>query len=228
MFIIVHAALLLLGNYHDAVEAFTARINSISQNAHHGTCVIITGAHQKGLPVRAGHAIEVLGHNIRTIKSTISYIEIDGEDVEDVLAIFPDYDFLYYTKLQICFKPSAHSIAAGMVLATPGSQALPVLSPHRSFKAIVSLLSSANGGIRTPLTPGFHATFHFSFNPSLGGIMSVFHHPGSGEALLVALPGDTVEVKIELSTTTEIYVGESIAIRAEGRTIGSGKIVTLL
>ncbi|GII27953.1 elongation factor Tu [Planotetraspora mira] len=114
-------------------------------------------------------------------------------------------------------------VRRGQVLAAPGSQ-----TAHRRFTARVYLLTAAEGGRHTAVVSGYRPQF-FLRTADVPGRMELTG-PGDGAepGAVVALPGDTVEVTVELGRPVAIEAGLGFAIREGGRTVGAGTVVAPL
>ena len=104
-------------------------------------------------------------------------------------------------------------VERGQVLAKPGS-----IQPHTSFDAEVYVLKKEEGGRHTPFFPGYRPQFFFSTTDVTG----VINLP---EGVEMVMPGDNIQMGIELITPIALEKGTTFAIREGGRTVGAG-IVT--
>src|SRR6266536_2957786 len=103
-------------------------------------------------------------------------------------------------------------IERGMVLAKPGS-----ITPHTKFKADVYVLSKEEGGRHTPFFTGYRPQFYFRTTDVTG----VAHLPQGVE---MVMPGDNVQMEIELIAPIAMEKGLRFAIREGGRTVGAGTV----
>ena len=104
------------------------------------------------------------------------------------------------------------SIERGMVLAKPGS-----ITPHTHFKATVYILTKEEGGRHTPFFKGYRPQFYFRTTDVTGTAQL----PAGIE---MCMPGDNVELEIELITPVAMEKELRFAIREGGRTVGAGVI----
>ena len=104
----------------------------------------------------------------------------------------------------------------GMVLAAPGS-----IMPHKKFKAKVYVLSKEEGGRHTPFFKGYRPQFYFRTTDVTG----VVQLPEGTE---MVMPGDNVNLEIELITPVAMDLGLRFAIREGGRTVGAGTVTDIL
>ena len=109
-----------------------------------------------------------------------------------------------------------NEIERGQVLAKPGS-----ITPHTKFKAQVYVLSKEEGGRHTPFFNNYRPQFYFRTTDVTG----VINLPEGTE---MCMPGDNVEMTIELITPVAMAQGLRFAIREGGRTVGSGRVATII
>ena len=107
------------------------------------------------------------------------------------------------------------SIERGQVLAKPGS-----IHPHTKFKGQVYVLSKEEGGRHTPFFNNYRPQFYFR-TTDVTGIISL------PEGVEMCMPGDNVDMDVELITPIAIEKGLRFAIREGGRTVGSGVVIEI-
>ena len=107
-------------------------------------------------------------------------------------------------------------IERGQVLAKPGS-----ITPHTKFKAQVYVLSKEEGGRHTPFFNNYRPQFYFRTTDVTG----VINLPEGTE---MCIPGDNVEMTIELITPVAMDMGLRFSIREGGRTVGAGSVVEVI
>ncbi|RHM60982.1 MULTISPECIES: elongation factor Tu [Coprobacillaceae] len=107
-------------------------------------------------------------------------------------------------------------IQRGQVLAKPGS-----VHPHRKFKSQVYVLSKDEGGRHTPFFANYRPQFYFRTTDITG----VIELP---EGVEMVMPGDNVELTVELIHPIAIEKGTKFSIREGGRTVGSGNISDII
>ena len=107
------------------------------------------------------------------------------------------------------------SIERGQVLAKPGS-----IHPHTKFKGQVYVLSKEEGGRHTPFFNNYRPQFYFR-TTDVTGIISL------PEGVEMCMPGDNVDMDVELITPIAIENGLRFAIREGGRTVGSGVVIAI-
>src|SRR6187431_338776 len=106
-------------------------------------------------------------------------------------------------------------IYRGQVLAKAGS-----IKPHTKFNAQVYVLTKEEGGRHTPFYNGYRPQFYLRTTDVTGAI-------GLPDGAEMIMPGDNVEMTVELITPIALEVGQRFAIREGGRTVGAGAIVSI-
>jgi elongation factor Tu len=107
-------------------------------------------------------------------------------------------------------------IERGMVLAKPGS-----ITPHTKFKAEVYVLTKEEGGRHTPFFPGYRPQFYFRTTDVTGSVTL----PAGVE---MVMPGDNVQMEIELISPIAMEKELRFAIREGGRTVGAGVVTEVI
>jgi elongation factor Tu len=107
-------------------------------------------------------------------------------------------------------------IERGMVLAKPGS-----IKPHTKFKAEVYVLTKEEGGRHTPFFPGYRPQFYFRTTDVTGSVTL----PAGVE---MVMPGDNVQMEIELISPIAMEKELRFAIREGGRTVGAGVVTEVI
>jgi elongation factor Tu len=107
-------------------------------------------------------------------------------------------------------------IERGMVLAKPGS-----ITPHTKFKAEVYVLTKEEGGRHTPFFNGYRPQFYFRTTDVTGSVQL----PGGVE---MVMPGDNVQMEIELISPIAMEKELRFAIREGGRTVGAGVVTEVV
>ena len=106
-------------------------------------------------------------------------------------------------------------VERGQVLAAPGS-----IKPHKTFRAQVYVLKKEEGGRHTPFFPGYRPQFYVRTTDVTGNITLP-------EGMEMVMPGDNVEMGVELIVPVAIEAGMRFAIREGGRTVGSGVVTSI-
>ena len=107
-------------------------------------------------------------------------------------------------------------VERGQVLAKPGS-----VTPHTKFKAQVYVLTKEEGGRHTPFVSNYRPQFYFR-TTDVTGVITL------PEGTEMCMPGDNVEMTVELLAPIAIEKGTKFSIREGGRTVGSGNITEII
>src|SRR5919109_3834556 len=107
-------------------------------------------------------------------------------------------------------------VQRGQVLAKPGT-----ITPHTNFKAQVYVLSKDEGGRHTPLFNGYRPQFYFRTTDVTGTA-------NLPEGVEMVMPGDNVEMRVELGAPIAMEEGLRFAIREGGRTVGAGRVTKII
>ena len=107
-------------------------------------------------------------------------------------------------------------VERGQVLAKPGS-----VTPHRKFKATVYVLSKEEGGRHTPFFNNYRPQFYFRTTDVTG----VINLPAGTE---MVMPGDNVDIDVELIHSIALEQGTKFSIREGGRTVGAGNVTEIV
>src|ERR1039457_4190927 len=111
---------------------------------------------------------------------------------------------------------ATEDVERGQVVAKPGS-----ITPHKKFKGEVYVLSKEEGGRHTPFFKGYRPQFYFRTTDVTG----VAQLP---EGMEMVMPGDNVNLEVELITPIAMDKGLRLAIREGGRTVGAGTVTEVL
>ena len=111
---------------------------------------------------------------------------------------------------------SREQVERGQVLAKPGT-----VTPHKKFKAEVYVLSKEEGGRHTPFFANYRPQFYFRTTDITG----VIELP---EGVEMVMPGDNVNMTVELINPIAIEQGTEFSIREGGRTVGAGKVTEIV
>ena len=109
-----------------------------------------------------------------------------------------------------------NQVERGQVLAAPGT-----IHPHKKFKGQVYILKKEEGGRHTPFFNGYRPQFYFRTTDVTG----VAHLPAGTE---MVMPGDNVEMDVELIMPVAMDEQLRFAIREGGRTVGSGVVTKII
>jgi len=184
-------------------EPFLMPIESVLTISGRGT--VVTGAVERG-SLRLGDAVEVVGLG-PTVASVAIGMETFGKSLQSAEAGDNAAVLLRGVKRD--------EVQRGQVLALPGT-----VRPHRRFRAQLHALTTAEGGRHTPFAADYRPQFYFRTTDVSGGI-------DLGEIQLV-MPGDTVELGVELNKPVAMDVGLGFAVREGGHTVAAGTVTELL
>jgi len=109
-----------------------------------------------------------------------------------------------------------NEIERGQVLAQPGS-----VTPHKKFVGQVYVLKKEEGGRHTPFFDGYRPQFYFRTTDVTGTIRLP-------EGVEMVMPGDHIDMNVELITPVAMEAGLRFAIREGGRTVGSGVVTSIV
>ena len=170
-----------------------------------GRGTVVTGKIERGI-IKVGEEIEIVGiHDTR--KTTVTGIEMFRKLLDEGQAGDNAGCLLRGIKRE--------EIERGMVLAHTGS-----ISPHTKFKAEVYILKKEEGGRHTPFFNGYRPQFYFRTTDVTG----VAHLPEGTE---MVMPGDNVNMDVELIAPIACEEGLRFAIREGGRTVGAGVVTSI-
>jgi len=184
-------------------EPFLMPIENVLTISGRGT--VVTGAVERG-SLKLGDQVEVVGLG-PTVTSTAIGLETFGKSLESADAGDNAAVLLRGVKRD--------EVRRGQVVALPGS-----VTPHRKFRATLHALSTAEGGRHTPFAADYRPQFYFRTTDVSGGI-------NLGEITLV-MPGDTIELSVELEKPIAMTAGLGFAVREGGHTVAAGTVTELL
>ena len=185
----------------DIDKPFLMPIEDVFSISGRGT--VVTGRVERGI-IKVGEEVEIVG--IRpTVKTTCTGVEMfrklldQGQAGDNIGALLRGVD--------------KKSIERGQVLCKPGS-----IHPHTKFRGQVYVLSKEEGGRHTPFFNNYRPQFYFR-TTDVTGIISL------PEGVEMCMPGDNIDMDVELITPIAIEKGLRFAIREGGRTVGSGVVI---
>jgi elongation factor Tu len=184
----------------DLEKAFLMPIEDIFSITGRGT--VATGRIEQGI-VNTGDEVEIVGIK-DTSKTVVTGVEMFRKILDEGQAGDNVGCLLRGTKRE--------EIERGQVLCKPGS-----ITPHTKFKAEVYCLKKEEGGRHTPFFSGYRPQFYFR-TTDVTGIANL------PEGTEMVMPGDNVEMSIELIVPIAMDQGLRFAIREGGRTVGSGVV----
>ncbi|HLR61794.1 MAG TPA: elongation factor Tu [Lentibacillus sp.] len=171
-----------------------------------GRGTVATGRVERGT-VKVGDEVEIVGLAEDLSKSTVTGVEmfrklLDYAEAGDNIGA-------------LLRGVSREDINRGQVLAKPGS-----ITPHTNFKAEVYVLSKDEGGRHTPFFANYRPQFYFRTTDVTG----VIQLP---EGVEMVMPGDNIEMDVELISPIAIEDGTRFSIREGGKTVGSGVVTKI-
>ena len=182
-------------------QAFLMPIEDVMTISGRGT--VVTGRVERG-QLKTGEEVEIVGMSNEKIKTTVTGIEMFRKSLDQAEA--GDNVGLLLRGTQ------RDQVKRGQVCAKPGS-----IHPHTKFKSQVYVLKADEGGRHTPFFNGYRPQFYFRTTDVTG----LIELPDGKE---MVMPGDNIDMTIELITPIAIEPGLRFAIREGGRTVGSGVV----
>lgn len=187
----------------DSDKPFMMPVEDVFSITGRGT--VATGRVERG-QIKVGEEVEIIGlHD--TSKTTVTGVEmfrklLDYAEAGDNIGA-------------LLRGVAREDVQRGQVLAAPGS-----ITPHTKFKAEVYVLSKDEGGRHTPFFSNYRPQFYFRTTDVTG----VVNLPEGTE---MVMPGDNVEMTVELIAPIAIEDGTRFSIREGGRTVGSGVVTEI-
>src|SRR5215212_415350 len=171
-----------------------------------GRGTVVTGRVERGI-VKVGEEVEIVGIKA-TVKTTCTGVEmfrklLDQGQAGDNVGIL-----LRGTKRD--------DVERGQVLCKPGS-----ITPHTRFKGEVYILTKEEGGRHTPFFSNYRPQFYFRTTDVTGSIKLP-------EGTEMVMPGDNVQMEVELISPIAMEQGLRFAIREGGRTVGAGVVASII
>ncbi len=188
----------------DIDKPFLMSVEDVFSITGRGT--VATGRVEKGR-VKVGDALEIVG-----IKDTQKTVATGIEMFRKLLDEAQAGDNIGVLLRGI----EKNQVERGQVLAAPGT-----IHPHKKFKGQVYILKKEEGGRHTPFFNGYRPQFYFRTTDVTG----VAHLPAGTE---MVMPGDNVEMEVELIMPVAMEEQLRFAIREGGRTVGSGVVTKIL
>jgi elongation factor Tu len=184
--------------------AFLMPVEDVFSISGRGT--VVTGRIERGI-VNVGDEVAIIGLK-DTVKSTCTGVEMFRKLLDEGLAGDNVGVLLRGTKRE--------DVERGQVLAKPGS-----ITPHTKFEAEVYILTKEEGGRHTPFFKGYRPQFYFRTTDVTGAC----ELPDGTE---MVMPGDNVQMKVELIAPIAMEDGLRFAIREGGRTVGAGVVAKVI
>ncbi len=188
----------------DLDKPFLMPIGDVFSISGRGT--VVTGRAERGI-VRTGDEVEIVGFR-PTFKTVCTGVEMFRKTLDEGRAGDDIGVLLRGTKRE--------EVERGQVVAKPGS-----ITPHTKFKAAVYVLTKEEGGRHTPFFPGYRPQFYFR-TTDVTGICTL------PEGVEMVMPGDNIEVEVDLITPIAMEEQLRFAIREGGRTVGAGVVSKII
>ncbi|MBA2873116.1 elongation factor Tu [Anoxybacillus calidus] len=172
-----------------------------------GRGTVATGRVERGI-LKVGDAVEIIGLADEPKATTVTGVEmfrklLDQAEAGDNIGA-------------LLRGVSRDEVQRGQVLAKPGT-----ITPHTKFKAEVYVLSKEEGGRHTPFFSNYRPQFYFR-TTDVTGIITL------PEGVEMVMPGDNVEMTVELIAPIAIEEGTKFSIREGGRTVGAGVVSSII
>jgi elongation factor Tu len=188
----------------DVDKPFIMPVEDVFTISGRGT--VVTGRVERGI-VKVGEEIEIVGFR-QTQKTVATGVEMFRKLLDEGQAGDNIGVLLRGTKRE--------DVERGQVLAKPGS-----ITPHTRFNAEAYVLTKEEGGRHTPFFNGYRPQFYFR-TTDVTGVVKL------PEGTEMVMPGDNINVEIELITPVAMDDGLKFAIREGGRTVGAGIVTQIV
>jgi elongation factor Tu len=172
-----------------------------------GRGTVVTGRVERGR-IRPMDTVEIVGKSEEIRRTVVTDVEMFLKKMDEAIA--GDNIGCLLRGIE------RDEVERGQVLAAPGS-----ITPHREFEAEVYVLSKEEGGRHTPFFAGYRPQFYIRTTDVTGTI----YLP---EGVEMVMPGDNVNMEVELIEPVAIEEGLRFAIREGGKTVGAGVVTKLL
>ncbi len=172
-----------------------------------GRGTVVTGRIDRGL-IKVGEPVDIVGLQEKSVSSTVTGVEMfhklldQGQAGDNVGLLLRGIN--------------REDVERGMVIAKPGS-----ITPHTKFMGEVYVLKRDEGGRHKPFFPGYRPQFYIRTMDVTGDITLP-------DGVEMVMPGDSVNLEVELIVPVALEQGSKFAIREGGLTVGAGVITKLL
>lgn len=189
----------------DTEKPFMMPVEDVFSITGRGT--VATGRVERG-QVKVGDVVDIIGLAEEKKSTTVTGVEmfrklLDYAEAGDNIGA-------------LLRGVAREDIQRGQVLAKPGT-----ITPHVKFKAEVYVLSKEEGGRHTPFFTNYRPQFYFR-TTDVTGICNL------PEGVEMVMPGDNIEMDVELISSIAIEEGTKFSIREGGRTVGAGVVATIV
>ncbi|VTQ95088.1 elongation factor Tu [Hathewaya histolytica] len=189
----------------DTEKDFLMPIEDVFTITGRGT--VVTGRVERGI-VKVGDEIEIVGLSDESKKVVCTGVEMFRKLLDQAMA--GDNIGALLRGVQ------RTDVQRGQVLSKPGT-----VKPHRKFVGQVYVLKKEEGGRHTPFFNGYRPQFYFRTTDVTGSIQLP-------DGVEMVMPGDHIDMNVELITKVAMEEGLRFAIREGGRTVGSGVVTTII
>jgi elongation factor Tu len=177
-----------------------------------GRGTVGTGRVDRGI-IKVGDAVEVVGLADEVRKTICTGVEMFNKTLNEGQA--GDNVGLLLRGVE------KKDLERGQVVAAPGS-----ITPHTKFNAEVYVLTKEEGGRHTPFFAGYRPQFFFRTTDVTGAVTEI--RSREGKAVEMCMPGDNIEMQVEIISKIAMEDGLRFAIREGGRTVGAGVVTKIL
>lgn len=189
----------------DTDKPFMMPIEDVFSITGRGT--VATGRVERGV-LKVGDVVEIVGLSEEPKETTVTGVEMFRKLLDEAQA---------GDNIGALLRGVARDeIERGQVLAKPGS-----ITPHTKFKAQVYVLTKEEGGRHTPFFSNYRPQFYFR-TTDITGIIEL------PEGVEMVMPGDNIEMTVELISPIAIEEGTKFSIREGGRTVGAGSVSAII
>ncbi len=172
-----------------------------------GRGTVVTGRVERGI-IKTGDTVEIVGLSFETAKTVATSIEMFRKILDEGRA---------GDNIGILLRGIGHEdVEKGQVVAAPGS-----IKPYRKFMSRVYILSKEEGGRHKPFLTGYKPQFFLRTTDVTGTI-------ALPEGVQMAMPGDNVDMTVDLIYPVALEEGQRFAIREGGKTVGAGVITKVI
>jgi elongation factor Tu len=189
----------------DTAKPFLMPVEDVFSIKGRGT--VVTGRVERGT-LKKGEEIEIIGLREESSRTTVTGIEMFHKELDEARAGDNPGILLRGT--------TREEIERGMVLAKPGS-----IKPHKKFQCQVYILKKEEGGRHKAFFTGYRPQFYIR-TMDVTGVVTL------PQGVEMVMPGDDVNMTVELITPVALEKGSKFAIREGGLTVGAGVITEIL
>ncbi len=173
-----------------------------------GRGTVVTGRVERGT-LKVGDEVEIVGLSEEKKKTVVTGIEMFRKQLDEAIA---------GDNVGVLLRGiTKDEVERGQVLAKPGT-----ITPHKKFKAQVYVLSKEEGGRHTPFFLGYRPQFYIRTADITGTVVEL------PEGQEMVMPGDNVELTVELMVPVAMEEQMRFAIREGGRTVGAGVVTKII